>query len=558
MGTQETLPYKQPFLMRIDSNISWLWSASAGSRRAVVLACVTGVLGISASLAAIWLSKLLVDIATGHADGPLWLYIAATVLCMAVRIALSAVSSRQAVELDIRFRNRLRSRLFTAVMESRWTGREAMHSGDILNRMEEDVRVVSGAVCGSVPSAAATSVQLAAAVVMLASLDARLVWIVLAIMPVALLAGRRYIGRMRRLTREIRETDSRIQSHIQENIQKRTMISSMERTPDTVDTLAGLQSDLTAQVRSRTGYSLFSRVMVQSGFALGYIVVLVWCVLGLREGTVTFGMMTAFLQLVSQVQRPVVTLGRQIPLFVRSMSSVERLAEITSLPQEEQGVPLPLGDSVGVRLEHVSFSYPDGRRKVIDDFSYDFRPGSVTAVTGETGAGKSTLVRLLLALLRPCSGKVVFYGTSAQAPASPSTRCNVSYVPQGNTLVSGTVRDNLLLGDPDATETQMAEALRCAVADFVFSLPGGLDSPCGEKSEGLSEGQAQRIAIARGLLHRGSVLIMDEPTSSLDPDTAHALMANLSSYSKGKTLIVITHQHDVASFCRDSVCLSRI
>lgn len=219
------------------------------------------------------------------------------------------------------------------------------------------------------------------------------------------------------------------------------------------------------------------------------------------------------------------------------------------MPLEEQGEPVILGGKAGVRVENVTFTYPGGRRKVLEHFTYDFKPGSLTAVLGETGSGKSTLVRLILALLQPDGGNITLYDKTRPVPVSPLTRGNFVYVPQGNTLVSGTLRDNLLLGNPEATDGQMREALHTAAADFVRELPQGLDTPCGEMGTGISEGQAQRIAIARGLLRPGNIVLLDEPTSSLDSDTERTLLERLSHTIQGKTLIIITHQEQTARLC---------
>ena len=359
--------------------------------------------------------------------------------------------------------------------------------------------------------------------------------------------------RMRHLTREIRATDSKVQSHLQENLQHRTLISTLEYTSIVTDTMSTIQMGLKRLVMKRNSFSIFSGFMVQAGFAFGYLTAFAWGIYGLDAGTVTFGTLTAFLQLVSQVQRPVVELSRQIPSFISALTSVERIDELTSLPLEEQGSPVFLKDMAGVSLENVSFAYPDSEREVIKHFSHNFAPGSLTAVLGETGSGKSTLVRLMLALLQPCDGSIILSDGNRSVSASPLTRCNFVYVPQGNSLVSGSLRDNLSLGNPSATDSQMWEALHTAAADFARQLPQGLDTLCGEMGAGFSEGQAQRIAIARGLLRPGSIVLLDEPTSSLDADTEQVLLERLQCSIKGKTLIIITHQEKTARLCNEVV-----
>ena len=259
--------------------------------------------------------------------------------------------------------------------------------------------------------------------------------------------------------------------------------------------------------------------------------------------------MTAFLQLVGRIQRPLADLARMIPTLVSALTSTERLMELEELPMETTGEPLHMEGVAGVRFADVSFQYADGDEEVITHLDEDFAPGSMTAVLGETGAGKTTLIRLILALVRPTAGRVIMYNAEREVEVSPQTRGNLIYVPQGNTLFSGTIRDNLLLGNPEATDEELWEVLRVACAEFVLSLPEGLDTACGEQGGGLSEGQAQRIVIARSLLRPGSVLLFDEATSALDPDTERRLLERLAEARNGRTVIFITHRPSVLEYC---------
>ena len=543
--------------MSIKEGGRWLWNTSRGYRFFILSSVLAGTFRIAASLTFVWLCKHLIDIATHQADGNIATGLAAMAGCIVLQLLLSSLTSRLYAHTEISLRNRLRQDLLEHILKSRWNGREAFHSGDMLNRMEGDVYTVANLLASSIPSAGITFLQLVGAALFLICLDARLALVILLIMPLALLFSKLYMKRMRRLTREIRTTDSRVQSHLQENLQHRILISTLECTSMATDTMYSLQSGLKRLVLRRNTFSIFSSFMVQAGFALGYVTAFAWGVYGLDAGTVTFGMLAAFLQLVAQVQRPVVELSRQLPAFISALTSVERIYELISTPLEEQGEPVILEGRLGVRMEDVTFTYFDGKRKVIEHFTHDFEPGSLTAVLGETGSGKSTLVRLALALLQPDEGKITLYGKNMSVSASPLTRGNFVYVPQGNTLVSGTVRDNLLLGNPRAADTHIWEALHMAAADFVRELPQGLDTPCGEMGMGLSEGQAQRIAIARGLLRPGNIVLLDEPTSSLDSDTERILLERLSHAIKDKTLIVITHQEQTARLCNVVIRMKR-
>lgn len=537
--------------MRTRECIKWLWRASAGVRTYVVFNSLVGILHVGASLVFVWVCKSLVDIVVSGSEKGLTPFVCIMTICMLMQILAAAVEQHIARRSDIILKNRLRYRLFTGLMGGRWDGKEAFHTGDSLNRVMEDVRVVAESITNSVPAVIIAAVQFVAAFTFLFFLEPTLAWLIPAIMLLALLASKSYVSRMRRLTKDIRATEGRVQALMQESLQHRLVIHTLERIPFVSEILSARQEELKNQVLDKTEYSVFTRTLIQLGFSTGYAAAFLWGVFGIRSGAVTFGMMTAFLQLVGQLQRPVMNLSRQVSPLINSLTSAERLSEIESQPKAEAGMSCCLGTDVGIRFEDVDYSYPDGRRKITASFSYDFKPGTVTALVGETGVGKSTLIRLILGLISPDKGKVLLYNDVRSISASVRTRCNIVYVPQGNTLMSGTVRDNLLLGDPSADEYLMKEALYYAAADFVYELPAGLDTVCGENGAGLSEGQAQRIVIARSLLRKGSLLLLDEPTSALDAETEEVLLKRLISRMEGRTMIIVTHRETALTLCSD-------
>ena len=532
--------------------------AAAGQRSALLASMLANLAGVGASLLFVYICKTLIDIATGNSGRDLAGWSLAMVATMAAQTLFSLLRTRLAAQTDIRIKNNLRMQLFSRLICAYHGSRGERHSGDITNRLEEDVRVVSECLSNSLPALLSATVQFIAAFCFLMVLNNTLAWSVVGIMPLAIILSKIFFRKLRRLTRDIRDTDSLVQSHLQENLQHATLIQTLEQEGRASSGLDRLQSGLYDSVMRRTRFTIVSRTVISLAFAAGYATAFLWGVNGLLAGAVTFGTMTAFLQLVGQIQRPVLELSSYIPSAIHAAASADRLMEIEGDESCAASEPVHLGSPAGIRMEHVSFAYPDGTRKVIDDFSHNFRPGSRTAIVGETGAGKSTLIRLILALLRPQSGSIVIYGPRSSAEASAATRCNLTYVPQGNSLLSGTVRDNLLLGDPEADEARMKEALRVAAADFVFQLPDGLDTPCSENGGGLSEGQAQRIAIARALLRRGSILLLDEFSSSLDPETEKRLMENLSSALPGRTMIFITHRRKITEYCSDIIELAPV
>lgn len=538
----------------------WLWRATKGIRCRLLFNGVLGMVRVAAGLLFIYVSKQLIDMATGHiahASAAFTLYLALLVVFMVAQIGAVLCNSWFTNQTEVRMKNRLRHNLFTHLMNVTWMGKGCLHSGDILNRLEEDVRVVTEVVCRSLPDLTVTLINLSAAFLFLYRLSPPLAWCILFIMPVFLGLSKIYIRRMRRLTKDIRSTDSDVQSVLQESIQHRIVIQTMEQHDQMAGKLDMLQQALYDQTMDRTRFSLFSRSMVSFGFVAGYLFVFIWSLFQLQQGLITFGVMSAFLQLVGQIQRPTIELTRLLPQFVHATTSIDRLHELEALPGEETADRHRLDGKVGILMQEVTFGYEEGK-EVLHRFTHDFKPGSRTAVMGETGAGKSTTIRLILSLLKPKSGTIELYNASERIVADARSRCNTVYVPQGNSLLSGTIRDNLLLGDPDAGDPALYEVLHHTAADFVKDLPKGLNTVCGEQGGGLSEGQAQRIAIARGLLRKGNILLLDEFSASLDEETEEILMERLLANYPDKTMIFITHHETVAGYCSDVVHLKKL
>ena len=366
-----------------------------------------------------------------------------------------------------------------------------------------------------------------------------------------------YVRKMRTITRDIRSTESRVQSILQESIQHRAILKTLERTRTMIEKLIQTQSLLRRHVRHRAVFSSMSSTLLSIGFSTGYLVTFLWGVDSLQSGAITYGMMISFIQLVGQIQGPFRDMTRFIPVFISTITASERLMELEEMPLEDDSQPITFKNGAGVRITDISFQYKDGGRTILSHFSCDFPKGSTTAILGETGAGKTTLIRLILALLKPTEGHLEMYDETQTVKISPQTRNNLVYVPQGNTLFSGTIRDNLLLGNPNATEADMREALETACAGFVMDRPDGLDAICGELGAGLSEGQSQRIAIARALLRQGSVLLLDEATSALDMQTEQQLLKNLNEREAGQTIICVTHRPAVISYCTQVIEMKR-
>lgn len=546
----------------------WLWHASRGLRLQSMLNALIGILSVTLDFAFIYATKWTIDIATNRTEGSLRIAAYALVAVMVGKILLGFSRKWVGALLGVRSQNILQQRLFAHLLQSEWNGQEDRHSGDTLNRMEQDVRDLTSCITEMVPALLEVSYRLVGAFLYLFHMDARLACLVVCIVPFFLLLSKVYVRKMRTITRDIRSTESRVQSILQESIQHRSILKTLERTGTMIEKLMQSQSVLRYHVRHRAVFSSMSSTLLSIGFSTGYLVTFLWGVDSLQAGTITYGMMISFIQLVGQIQGPFRDMTRFVPVLISSITASERLMELEEMPLEDDSAPISFRSGAGVRLTDVTFRYKEGGRTILSHFSCDFPKGSTTAILGETGAGKTTLIRLILALLKPTDGHLEMYDETQTVKISPRTRNNLVYVPQGNTLFSGTIRDNLLLGNPDATEEDMRQALETACAGFVMDRPDGLDAICGEMGAGLSEGQAQRIAIARALLRKGSILLLDEATSALDMHTEQELLKNLNNReSKAdrqgesqtrQTVICVTHRPAVIAYCSQVIEMKRV
>ena len=512
------------------------------------LNAVVGLLSVGVSLTQVWAVKHAIDVASGDEQGNIYMAVAFMGVLILIDFALNISGIWIRNLLGIKAQNRMQQRVLDRILRSEWRGKESRHSGDVLNRLEFDVTNVVNFLTETLPSALSVLAMFIGAFSYLASMEWRLAVLVAAMVPLFVIVSKIYIRQMRGLTRQVRDSDSKVQAFMQEITQNRMLVKTLESGGFMINRLENTQSELRRNVVRRTSFSVFSNFILNFGFTLGYLVAFLWAAVRMSAGTLSFGGMTAFLQLVSKIQGPARSLTKLVPAFVSVFTAAERLMELEEDPLEEQGDPIMLDAPCGVRLDNVSYAYQDGETNVIDNLSFDFRPGCCTAILGETGAGKTTLVRMLLALLQPQSGSLHIYNNVEERLLTPRLRANFVYVPQGNTLLSGTIRENLCLGKHNATDEEMREALIKSCAEFVFDLPDGLDTACAEKGGGLSEGQAQRICIARALLRNRSVMLFDEATSALDPDTERRLLKNILA-SHDKTIIFITHRLAVVDYC---------
>ena len=523
----------------------WLWRNSRGVRAYSAVRIVAGICQVVLGLMMVWLSKRFIDetIRTGSSDEVLRMVIL-LVLTVVGGVVMNQVGFWLATTASIRQTNSLRLRIFSSLFRRQLYTEQELHSGDITSRLAKDIDQVTNVCTDTLPQMAITMIQLCGAFLLMRWFDPRLAWALLLLTPFAIIFGKLIARRLRQMTLDIREDESRIQMQVQEGMEHNAVLRSLGSEQWVTNRLDSMQERLRGNVMRRTRFTLLTRLIMGCAFGLGYLLAFIWGGIGLRNGTITFGVMTSFLQLVGMIQHPILQLLNMVPAVIHATASVDRLEELSTECSEKPENSNDSGDSDGsIRFSDVTFRYAKGDREILHHFSHHFSPGSKTAIMGETGIGKTTLFRLILGFITPQEGGVEVSG-------------NLCFVPQGNTLMSGTIRYNLQLARPEATDDELHEALHTACADFVSDLPKGIDTELGERGSGLSEGQAQRIAIARGLLHNGDILLLDEISSSLDEPTERELYRRLFAAYPSKTMLFITHRPTVTEQCDDVVQLS--
>lgn len=499
-----------------------------------------------------WVSREVIDVATGQMQGSFAEKGIKLLIVIAVQLILQSISSNITTRATGRLSMHLKKTVFTMLMKKDWQSVSTYHSGDLLNRINGDVNVITGAVINIIPSFLSLVTRLAAGFTMLFALDPVFAGIILVLGPIVIVFVRIYSKKMKTLHKKCQESDGKISSFMQESMQNLLMIKSFSGENYMSEKSDELQEAGYKLKIKRNTISIFANIGLYLCFSAGFYIALVWGAYRLALGEISYGTMTMFLQLINQVQTPFLSLSGLLPQYYSAIASAERIIELENLPNEHYGSEAVEAEKLykslkSIKVNNISFAYDC--ENVLENACCEIKKGEFAAIAGTSGVGKSTLLKLLLGIITPSEGEIVLETNEKTITADKSTRKIFSYVPQGNMILSGTIRDNIRFAKSEASDDEIIRCARLAeIWDFIEELPDGLDTVLGERGVGLSEGQVQRIAIARALLYDSPILLLDESTSALDEATEAAVLTNLKSI-KSKTCIIISHKKAALEIC---------
>ena len=539
-------------LREMWAETKWMLTYIRRYQFVVLIHILLGIVGTCMSLLSSIGMKRLIDAVTGFRSSSIVgdaLYMAGMLVGSVV---LSAIAGRIAAVINIRVQNGIQAEIYDRMLRTDWQSLEQFRSGDLLQRLNGDVGTVASGVTSFLPSFVTAGVQFAGSLVIILFYDPVMALIALVGAPLSVICSRVLVRRMRDYNKRMKVLTSEVMSFHDDSFRNLTSIKGF----GIMDGFYRRMLDL--QQRYREAFLDYNRFSVIASLVMSLVGLLIsagcfgWGVYRLWTHAITFGVMTMFLQLTGMLRGSFSSIIGLVPTYISITTSAGRLMAVVEL-EEEPGARETLAGLDGdcsIEMKDVTFSYQDGET-VLKHVDFFVRPGELVALTGPSGEGKTTLIRLLLGLVQPAEGTVSITAANGETyPASAATRAAFSYVPQGNTIFAGTIADNLRMVAPAATDEAIIEALDIACAmEFVDKLPNGINSSTGELGRGFSEGQAQRLAVARAVLRRAPILLLDEATSALDEDTEQRMLHNLVERGGVKSCVLITHRPNTAGIC---------
>lgn len=527
--------------------IRWLMKYSRPYIGKIALVMLLGAASTVASLAMVQISKIIIDNAS-FGNGFIRLLVVYLIL-MLVMQGISVVSTLVSTMLTEKFSFGIRKQIYEKIIRSHWMTVTKYHTGDLMTRLTSDAGNIADGIIGTIPNIILLIFELLMVFFTLFYYSPLLAVLALLVAPVAAVTAWWLGKKLRVLQKKVQETESSYRSFLQESLANLLVVKAFANEDYSVKKLTDLREDRFYWVYKKTKMGVVSSTAMSLAFQLGYIAAFSYGVYQIANGSITYGTMSVFLSLVNRVQSPIMQLAQQIPRIVMILTSTGRIVELQNIPVEEKQEQQISSENIGVKVDNLTFGYTE--ETVLQDTSLSINPGEFVAIIGESGIGKTTLIRLIMSFMSNYRGNITYFNDKGETePANAGTREFIAYVPQGNTLFSGTIRENIQMGNLDATEEEMWDALRMSSAyEFVKGLPRGLDTVIGERGHGLSEGQAQRIAIARAFVRKAPFLILDEATSALDEATEMSVIKGLQELKPRPTCLVITHRKSILKYC---------
>lgn len=534
---------------KLTRQVNWLWKASKGYRLKIFIYTAIGIGNSFLSVQSILAIKNVVDVATSAIEGSLAVSIAVALGLLLARLTVTAGLSMLNMRIVSPLANHIRCIVMTDLFNSEYQQTQRFSGGDVITRCNNDAGSATLLISVWIPQFIVNAIKLVLYVISMFLLDASMAVAALCILPVSASLTYFFSKKIHRYNLRFQQASSADAAFIQESLDNILTVQSFNLKDQMIHKMHGIQSKIRAAQVKQKDISAASEFISSLGYNAGYFLALLVGVLQLAKKAISFGTMTAFLQMLSQIETLITTLLNSVTTIISSSAQVERLIEMCSLQKENTDPGIRLEGNLSVSLSNLSFAYQSGK-PVFLNANCRIEAGKITAVTGPTGSGKSTLIRLLLSFLDPSGGSLELHSDCSPPQAlSQQTRCNFAYVPQGNTLFDDTIRNNVKIANENAADEQIEAALRHAKADFVFDLPDGLDTPLSKHCNQFSPGQLQRIAIARALLSGRRILLLDEATSALDHRAESGILQNIREHYPDRTCVLVTHNKRLAEQC---------
>ena len=548
--------WREGTLKEILDDWRWIFSYSLRYKGAIAFYLILGIFSTTMGLVGSIAGKYLIDIITGYQTSKLWIMVSIMVGSSVFGLVFGSLISRITAKLNIAINNDIQADIFDKIIDADWMAINQYSNGDVLNRFTSDIGTVSGNAISWLPSIVIALYQFIASFLVIMHYDTTMAWIAFASAPFILLVSRFVIKKQREYGKKMREMSSEVMTFEVETFYNFDTIKSFGIADQYSGKLRWWQRKFRDISLDFNWFSIKTNIYMSVVGMMVQFLAFFYCLYLLWTHTITYGTMTLFMQQRSALSGSFKSVLSIIPSFLTSSISAHRIRELVELKKETH-IPASseldevAADGFTVRMRKARFAYVEGNH-VINDSEFVAQPGEIVALVGPSGEGKTTLIRLILGLIYPQSGETVIQASDGrEVKMNADTRHLFAYVPQGNTILSGTIAENMRMAKEDATDEEIVEALKMACAwEFVEKLPETFNSKIGEKGRGFSEGQTQRIAIARAILRDAPILLLDEATSALDVTTERKVLKNIIQQRPNKTCIVTTHRPTVLNMCQ--------